>query len=119
MKLLIILKGKKMKVLKDLIELIIVFLIPFLLFVFIIWLIVYGILYIDYKISTSRLPCAEVYIDNQLIYKGNSYHFETESRGSSTFYREFEKGIHFFPKITKEIISDNIKIKECSNKIQE
>ena len=65
-----------------------------------------------YKFEVWRSPCSEVYNEGKLIYKGNSYFYKTESRGTSTIYKEYDKRF-FFPRMKKEIMSNTLTIKTC------
>ncbi len=65
-----------------------------------------------YKYEIWKSPCSEVYNEGKLIYKGNSYFYKTESRGTSTIYKEYDKRF-FFPRMKKEIMSNTLTIKTC------
>ena len=62
-------------------------------------------------------PCTEVYDGNELIYRGKSNFYTTESRGTGTIFKQFEEKI-FFAKQLKEIQSNKISIKtiQCEQK---
>lgn len=81
---------------------------------FILFIIMFIIIpnYLKYKYDVYTSPCSEVYNENILIYKGNSYFYKTESRGNSTIFKEYEKKF-LFPKMKKEIMSNKLEIKTC------
>lgn len=62
-------------------------------------------------------PCSRVYNGNELIYEGNSYFYDTESRGTGTMFKQYNESVLFSRQI-KEIISNEIRIEtvECSKK---
>ena len=71
--------------------------------------------YLSYKYDVWKSPCSMVYNNGELIYEGNSYFYETESRGNSTIFKEYDKTF-FFPKMKKEIMSNKLEIKTCGEK---
>ena len=58
-------------------------------------------------------PCTEVYNDNELIFRGNSYYYTTESRGTGTMFKQYDERVIFQRQI-KEVISDKIQITTIS-----
>ena len=58
-------------------------------------------------------PCVEVYNDGELIYKGSSVFYDTDSRGIATIFRQYDKKI-FLQKKIKEIISNKITVNTMS-----
>lgn len=62
-------------------------------------------------------PCSRVYNGNELIYEGNSYFYDTESRGTGTMFKQYNESVLFSRQI-KEIISNEIRIEtvSCSKK---
>lgn len=65
---------------------------------------------LDYYISVWKSPCTEVYDGEQLIYRGNSYFYQTESRGTGTIFKEYQKRM-IMPRQIQEIQSNAITIK--------
>lgn len=65
-------------------------------------------------------PCIEVYTDGELIYKGSSVFYDTDSRGTATIFRQYDEKI-FLQKKIKEIVSNKITIKtiKCETKKEE
>lgn len=64
----------------------------------------------NFYISVWRSPCTEVYDGNKLIYSGNSYFYQTESRGTGTIFKEYEAKL-ILPRQLQEIQSNAITIK--------
>jgi len=62
------------------------------------------------QINISLSPCTEVYEDGELIYKGSSVFYSTESRGTATIFYQYDERI-FFQRKVKEIMSNKITIK--------
>lgn len=58
-------------------------------------------------------PCVEVYNDGELIYKGSSVFYDTDSRGTATIFRQYNEKI-FLQKKIKEIVSNKITISTVS-----
>lgn len=81
--------------------------------VVLIGLFIIGLSYAAYKIGVWRSPCTRVYNGDELIYTGNSYYYNTGSRGSSTIFKEYEPRF-WFPKREKEIMSNDIRIETVS-----
>ena len=65
-----------------------------------------------YNVRTS--PYTQVYDGDKLIYEGNSYFYRTCSRGNATMIKVYEQ-TPWFPKQTKEVMSDNIRIVTVDN----
>lgn len=71
--------------------------------------------YINYAWEIWRSPCTKVYDGGTLLYAGKSCFYETSSRGTGTMFQEKEQRF-FFPRMVKEVISDNIHIETVSCK---
>ena len=69
----------------------------------------YGIRQIDINLS----PCVEVYNDSELIYKGSTVFYDTDSRGTATIFRQYNERI-FLQKKIKEIVSNKITVNTVS-----
>ncbi len=67
----------------------------------------------SYYYEIWKSPCTEVYDGNELIYRGKSNFYTTESRGTGTIFKQYEEKI-FLAKQLKEIQSDKITIKTIS-----
>ena len=63
--------------------------------------------YYLYNVRTA--PYTQVYDGDELIYEGNSYFYHTSSRGNATMVKVYEQ-TPWFPKQTKEVMSNNIRI---------
>lgn len=76
-----------------------------------------GIPYWQYLYGRWASACTEVYDGNEQIYKGNSYFYTTESRGTGTIFKQREEQF-WFPRQIKEIQSNKISIKTvaCESK---
>lgn len=74
-----------------------------------------SIAYINYAWEKWRSPCTKVYDAETLLYAGKSCFYETSSRGTGTMFQEKEQRF-FFPRMVKEVISDNIRIETVSCK---
>lgn len=73
------------------------------------WVGAYG----EWKYNVWKSPCTEVVIDGEVQYRGNSHFYKTQSRGTATIYQEYETAF-WFPKMTKEIISEKVSVKTIS-----
>ena len=67
------------------------------------------------QINISLSPCTEVYEDGELIYKGSTIFYSTESRGTATIFYQYDERI-FFQRTVKEIMSNKITISTVSCK---
>ena len=67
------------------------------------------------KIHINLSPCVEVYNDGELIYKGSSVFYDTDSRGTATIFYQYDERI-FFQRKVKEIMSNKITINTVSCK---
>lgn len=72
---------------------------------------VYGVRQININLS----PCVEVYNGKELVYKGSSVFYQTESRGTATIFRQYDEKI-FLQKKIKEIMSNKITVNTVSCK---
>lgn len=69
--------------------------------------------WINFEYNKWKSPCTEVYDGTELIYRGNSYFYSTESRGTGTIFKQYEERV-ILPRQLKEIQSDKISIKTIS-----
>lgn len=65
------------------------------------------------KIHINLSPCVEVYNNGELIYKGSSVFYETDSRGAATIFRQYNERV-FLQKKIKEIVSNKITVNTVS-----
>lgn len=72
-----------------------------------------GPLYIYYRYNVWVSPCTRVYDGDTLIYKGNSYYYNTQSRGTATMFQEHQQRF-LFPRMIKEVVSNDIYIETVS-----
>lgn len=75
-----------------------------------------GLSYVSWRISIWRNPCTEVVINNEVVYRGNAKFYQTKSRGTATIYQEHQQR-WLLPRMTKEIITNDIKVNPISCEI--
>ena len=75
--------------------------------------ILFGIAFGCRQLNVYLSPCVEVYNDGELIYKGSSVFYDTDSRGTATIFRQYNEGI-FLQKKIKEIVSNKITVNTVS-----